>query len=234
MFMQKKMSLFLKHAMILPAVLILTACSGDKDAEKIAEAQACLNKATAATAEACMEKVAGLTNSGANLIRCSAVFIVQGFSEPATIAAAMDNMKSGSGTSGSTQAMEALAFNKRSTQAANFNDAKSAVSYCTASGAKSLTMLSSIANISTAATYVQSLGGCGSTTEEALDCLANSNDTATKEAVGTSILAAYATNCVGSSSAATQEFCDQFADATNGSQDPVEVANAFLEKYKLN
>src|SRR4051812_40545203 len=69
--------------------VILVSC-GKKDADKIGEAQLCLDKATPATAAECKVMVEGIEATGAYTIRCSANFISEGFTQAARFKQAFD------------------------------------------------------------------------------------------------------------------------------------------------
>ena len=196
-----------RHTLYLAAgilALVATSC-GKKDADKIGEAQACLDSATAATATACMEKVSGLESTQAYVIRCAATFIAESFDTPTKITSAYNNMNgTGSGASdasSSLTAMSALTFS--TTTAADAN-----LAYCNKSASKGLMMLSGIANM---ATHLKSFASC--TTNFDATCLTNAtNDSATQAAVGAAAAAAYTSSCAGTQTTNAQ-FCTQFSTA---------------------
>ncbi|MFN7824465.1 MAG: hypothetical protein ACK5P6_03800, partial [Pseudobdellovibrionaceae bacterium] len=69
----------MKNAIALIALssLLISGCGKETDADKIADAQACLDTATPANVSDCVDKVSGVSGKGAELIRCVAVYVKQ-------------------------------------------------------------------------------------------------------------------------------------------------------------
>ncbi|GIL18457.1 MAG: hypothetical protein BroJett040_22080 [Oligoflexia bacterium] len=228
--MNKKSFIALSSMVVLA---ILSGCGQKKDVDKIAEAQSCLDASTAATAVACMEKVDGLSTEASYLIRCSAMFVQEGFSNPTKLAQAVNNMR-GTGASSSASVMSVLAFSYAGTdQTTNYANATAASNYCSLSGSKGLIMLATISKLASAANYVNSAncGGAGDMTA-ALTCLKN-NSTAVSSDLGTVMITTYQASCA-TVNDSNKLFCDQFSTAiTNagGTSNPSAVANAFLNQF---
>lgn len=226
-----------KSAVFVPFLAFgLVNCSGKKDADKVADAQACLNSAVASTAADCTSKVEGLTTAGANSVRCAAIFIQQGFSNPATIASVANTAKSGTGTSSTTAVMGAFAFRALSTPLDNYNQSNQALAVCADSGSKGLAFLATTASIATTANYLSSVtAGCTGSSDvtAALSCLKGADNATADAAVGTVVVSAYQSSCTGTTSGANQEFCTQFAAATAGcaATDTACIGAAFLDRY---
>lgn len=125
--------------------------SGEKDADKIGDAQFCIDKldgATSTTADIdeCLAKIEGITSAGAEGIRCAAGFIrerftIQRFSE----ATSMLN----SGTSGTNMQnmLGLMSFTSTGAVATDLANASSTFDSCLASGGKGSVMLSSFSYI---------------------------------------------------------------------------------------
>ena len=214
----------------------LVHCSGKKDADKVAEAQVCLNSSTQSTAADCVSKVDGLDSPGANAIRCSAIFIQQGFSNPETVASIANTAKNGTGSSSTAAIMGAFAFRALSTPIANYNQSQQALTYCSNAGSKGLAFLATTAGLATTANYLTTItAGCTSTNDvtAALNCLKGANNASADSAVGTVVLSAYTVNCVGTQSGANQEFCSQFTTATANcaAGDTACIGGQFLNNY---
>ncbi len=215
---------------------LLGACSAKKDADKVADAQACLNSSTQATAMDCVSKVDGVETAAAYTVRCAAIFIRQGFSQPAFVAQAATQIKSGSGSSSTTAVMEAFEFRALSTLTENYNQSQTALDYCSRSSSKGLSFLATTASLATTSKYLTSVvSGCSSSADTAtqLACLKNANDTAADTAVGTIVSGAYATNCSGAQAGANQALCDQFTTATStcAPTDYACIGAKFLDSY---
>jgi hypothetical protein len=190
---------------LLVSTTLVISCA-KTDADKVGEAQACLDSATAATASLCMEKIEGLETTQSYVVRCAATFIMEGFDQPSRLTTAYGNMTNTGGASASIAVMNVLAFASGVT-ASNTN-----MAYCAKSGSKGLILLSGIANM---ATNIQAIGGACTTIDAT--CLSTAqNNTATQAAVGAAASAAYTANCTSGQTSNTQ-FCTQFATASAAS-----------------
>jgi len=193
---------------VLSGFLILVACGGATDADKIAEAQNCLDVALASEAEACVSKVDGIESEGAYLIRCAGKFVKEGFNDPDKLAGAMSSIAGDTGASGSTAMMAALAFTAESTTALNSTSAQVALTYCTRANSKGLVLLSGLAQ---SATVLADLGADTNLTGPELQTLMGTlqGNPAAQAAVGTAVAAIYSSSCSGSSTT-TGAYCEQF------------------------
>ncbi len=211
---------------------VLVSCNKNSEADKLSQAQDCLDTATASTVSQCMEKVTGLESSGAYLIRCAAMFIADGFDDTTRLTAAFSNMTNtgtgSSGTDASLSVMSALSFKNGGSASANQTNASLALSYCEKSGSKGLILLSGIASMGTS---MISLASCGTDISCAIaDAKTN---TATQAAVGTAAVAAYEANC-GAGQTSNQQFCNQFSEAVTaagGTSNSTEVGKKLIEQY---
>jgi hypothetical protein len=213
-------------------LFLITACNKNSESDKLSEAQDCLDKATSSTVSQCMEKVSGIESAGAYLIRCSALFIADGFDDPTRLTSAFNNMtNTGTGTSGtdaSLQVMGALAFKNGSSATVNQTNANLALNYCEKSGSKGLILLSGIASM---ATNMLALASCGTDINCALSN-AQSNTT-TQAAVGAAAIAAYTANCTAGQTS-NQQFCNQFSSAVTsagGTSNSTAVGAALIQQY---
>src|SRR6185312_2954149 len=135
---------------ITTACFLLTSC-GPTDADKISDAQTCLNTATPANADLCVAMVAGITSQSAALIRCSGAFIKQGYGDPSKVAGALSQIDGSSGATQSIAMMTKLSFQYESTMAANVTDAQTAQSDCNISESPGLIFLVGVAATATQA-----------------------------------------------------------------------------------
>lgn len=196
--------------------LLLSACGGAKDIDKIADAQACLDNAAPAQASECVAKVDGIESEGANLIRCVGKFVKEGFNQTDKIATAVSQLSSGgNGANGSLAMMAALAFKSESTTALNSSSAQQVFSYCTLAKAKGLILLSGLVQTSTALAYIAG-GNLATLDGDALKAImADPTVLANPEAqaaVGGAIVGIYNSSC-GTGQTSTGNFCEQFASA---------------------
>ena len=135
------------------------------DLNNLQEAQFCLNKATAGTAKACVTSIASNTTSYANSLRCSAIFISEGYGAANAFATALETMNSpGTCTGGCSSTVSALGTFKFTSagvtaqgQIDNNATAAEAFTVCSASGLKSYTTIGSLFKIGTLAAMAAGL-----------------------------------------------------------------------------
>lgn len=222
-----KRSYFLKYVSIATIPLMISCAETDQD--KIRDAQACLDKATAATASACMTKVNGLTSKASYLIRCSAMMIKQGLSDPTKLSSIMTAMSGGSNPTGN--AMTAIMFSSNgggTPNAADQTDATNASNYCYLSGSPGLNMLGFLANLATFTNIQTANGNAATMTAYAVSNAATLANTGSNAAM---LAASYQQNCSGGSSAYST-FCTQYATAiantSGGAANQAGVAQYYL------
>lgn len=133
-------------ALLLSSALLATSCS-KKDPDKIAEAQDCLDKASANEAPACVEKISGLESEAAYSIRCSAALIYQGLTDPTRLVDIAKQMQSSGGNS--TAAIGLLSFSKPDIDTA-VTLANQALEDCGKAGSAGRVLLASMASMATA------------------------------------------------------------------------------------
>jgi hypothetical protein len=223
---------------LLIALSVVTISCSKKDSDKVAEAQACLDSSDSSNVFSCLEKVEGVDSEAANLIRCSASFIYQEFTDPARLTSISEQMKT-SGASSSAVALGLLSFSKTYGASTALQLANAALSYCTAAKSKGMLLLAGMAAI---ATEVNAAGGGAVVTScdtsdpgySAANCqtavqgaVCASSDTT----VGNAALAAYQQGCVGSSQS-NSSVCQQFAAASAASSDPSDVGAALKDQIK--
>lgn len=129
-------------ALITLSFLFLNGCSAT-DADKIAEAQNCLDKATAATVETCTAKVAGNTSPGAYNIRCAAKFISERFEDPSKYISALDSISTGTGGSNMMNMMGLLMFSSKGDITQDSANMSTTFDYCYKANTKGALLLSS-------------------------------------------------------------------------------------------
>jgi hypothetical protein len=203
---------------LLVGLFLITACGSAKDADKIADAQNCLNNAAPAPstqAQDCVSKVDGIQSSGAYLIRCVAKFAYEGFNDPAKIANALTSISSGSGATSSLSLMAALAFKAESSTALNFSSIQETLGFCQKADSKGLVLLAGLSQAATSMAYFAGLSLTNLTGSD-LAAQLNSlkNDPNATAAVGAAVSAIYTTSCTNGTSG-TGSFCTQFGSAAN-------------------
>jgi hypothetical protein len=135
--------------LISATIFFLTSCE-DKNDDKIYNAQRCLDTATPATVDTCVDKVAGISSTQAYVIRCSADFLRANITE-STIVSALEQLDSNNDPTKNATVTLFKFFTFTSTNAADL-----AVSNCLATGSSTLHDLALSAQ---AATLVNLLSG---------------------------------------------------------------------------
>lgn len=222
----------------------LISCGKATDLDKIADAQACLDKITSSSDStgiaACKSKVSGLTSTGAQSILCSANFMREGFTNPSDIASKMANLNNGD----TTALMSAITFTTGANVTEDALNAKNTFQYCRNSGGKGATILSAFAYIPMA---IIEAGNDGAGTSQAQcaksggaynlsNCVTamavdgNLSSASLKTAIGQVVIATYDVSCA--SSSANEDLCNMLSTAiTNGGggSNPQGVGDALLE-----
>ncbi len=217
--------------------LILTSC-GPSAADKVGDAQLCLDTATASTVSSCVEKVAGLETSGAYLIRCSANFIQKGFGDPAQLVNAFRNLDStGSGTT--TAFLGALNF-------ADNTFATQTYDYCLKTNQRGLSLLAAMVKSATSIAVLGNLisGSCSTSTSSSsgmqtcissiVSSIGTSNGQSAAAAVGQSVVDIYQTSCQNGSQVSSS-LCTQMSSAitsAGGSSNATNVGTAILNAWQ--
>ncbi len=195
------------------------------------DAQICLNTAAASEAMNCVAKISSSTSENAYKLRCSAVFISEGFGSPTSFISAMDQIKNGGNNagcagacSGSLAAMSTLNFGIDSTA---MTSANLAFAECSNSGVSVYSQISSIFKIGTLLTFT-----AGSTNISNIEAAAASMSGAQAETVGQVAQATYATTCQNTTnvSDSTKQYCTELSTAINGGATTAKIGECLLKK----
>ncbi len=215
---------------------LLVSC-GPNEADKVGEAQLCLDKSTKGTAAACMEKIQGIESKGAYTLRCSAGFIDEGFTQPARFKQAFDAL--GTNSSSNTESfLGVLAFSSKSTPTLNTSFANETYDNCAKSGAKGMMLLGSMAKTATTLSALTGsfVNGSQPTTGDIQTAitLAMSDPTA-KTSIGAAVATTYAASCQ-TGQKADAALCTQMDAALVGvdTNDSTAVGNAILTYWQSN
>lgn len=195
----------------------LMGCEDQSTADKVADAQFCMDKATDATsANACVSKIAGITTPEAYTLRCAAGFIGAGLTSPSNLSNALNAIKD----NGSTASMLAyLDFGDTTTAATVFDN-------CQASNDQGLMLIAAMAKTATTvARYIPSGSSSSDATTQITDAinalLTDLSGTPTQQqaaeaqlsSVGETIQAVYSVTC-GTSDANTS-ICNSINDGAS-------------------
>lgn len=222
-----------KLTLLLAAMMMTLSACQETDQDRVADAQSCLDSSSSGTAAQCVSMVDGIYSKGAYLIRCSGMFIQEGFMDASRLESAMDAIENDGGSGGSTAMMSVLSFrNFGPTTAENQTAANLAVEYCNKAGSKGLVMLASISSIATTAADIASdTTPSQAQIQAALGAIAAGPTSAPAAvAAGGAALAAYNANCAGDGGSFGQ-FCEQFESAIGGSTDPGTVGVQLAQCY---
>lgn len=219
-------------ALSLSAVLV--SC-GPKQADKIGQAQLCIDKAGQGEAAACLEKISGIETESASLLRCSAGFIDEGFTQPTRFKSAFQAL-SGNGGNKTEAFMGVLAFSSKTTANANSTFAEETYQHCVKSNAKGFMLLGSMAK---AATTLSSLaGGFTNGSQPSETDISNAintavNDPTARAAIGSAVATTYTASCK-SGTQSNESLCKDLDSALGGVDisDSNAVGNALLAYWQ--
>lgn len=232
---------FLMPLLLTTLAFSATGCKqGSKDADKILDAQNCLNNIPQGFADECVSKVEGIESEAAYLIRCVGEFVDEGYGSSNKIVTAITNLESqGEGSAGSTAMIATLAFTAGASEALNKASAKLAFTYCTESKSKGLIFLSGLAQTSTVLASLSAgldLSDPSSLTGANLQAAmtALSGNPEAQAAVGASIVSIYETNCTNNQTT-TGSYCEQFGSAVDavpgGTSNPTGIGQQIMLCY---
>lgn len=176
------------------------------DTDALQSAQACLNNAAPSAAEACVSGISSNSSAFASSLRCSAIFISQGYNTPSSFLNAIDAINSPetcTGTCSSTvNALTTFHFTTNVVASQAFTE-------CSASGVKFYTQLSSLFKIGTEAKVIA--GVTNPTADQIQTALASISDTTMGQIVTTT----YSSVCTDLTSAsdATKKYCAELKAA---------------------
>ncbi|MGZ3749314.1 MAG: hypothetical protein ACXWQA_16045 [Pseudobdellovibrionaceae bacterium] len=221
----------------LALVTTLSACA-PKTADKIGDAQLCLDKATQGTAAACLEKIEGIDTASANVMRCSAGFIDEGFTEPTRFKRAFDALSQKSaGATNTLTFLSFIAFSSKGSAAANKAFAAETYAACLKTNAKGLTLLGSMAMTATVISGGLTALNDGAAIQTAITSLLSGTDDASKSAIGSAVISTYTSSCTGGTQA-NQGLCSQLDGYLSGAGavdvstvDPLTVGTAILTQW---
>ena len=218
-----------RWSIVLLCFVSLTACETPDD-DSIAQAQACLDGASApSSANVCLAKISGLNSPRANRVRCG-IYFVQGGINNAKLVTAYQATKNAGSASETAEMMRNLVLSN--TENANIKtDLKTA---CTNSGMAGLKRLGDLIY---AATEIATLGGADTgCASNPATCNWSGNlgsfdpTSAAGQAVGQTIIDMANTTC-NSSQVNPPGYCTQVNTAVQGGATPTQVATCL--KIKL-
>ncbi len=239
------MNLYLKLRVIIPTFLILSSISCKKsELEDLKDAQICLNTAPASQARACVSGLSGDNSELANALKCSAVFISEGFGTPESLPLDLVNGSTGCGGSCSPTVNALLVLNFDSgdltdanVRTSNINTAREAAGYCAASGVKVYSLIGSLFQIGTDAKMAAAdpaKGNLGNTPPTAVQ-LEAAIGTLNPTTLGNLVLITHSTSCNGtpeSQSDSTVKFCTELSTAIGAYTAPADIGACL--KLKLD
>lgn len=201
------------------AALAFTGCAKENELDTIKDAQMCLNKATTATAQSCVSKLANIATEQASQLKCAAYFIQEGYGTPTKLIDAIEAADSGSGSS-SVNMISELSFSSATQSSAAFD-------VCNSSGIAVYSQLSSLVQISTLAKVA---GGLSSSSTPAQ--FATAINTLPSSTLGDLVNTTYESSCSGSSSngEALQKYCTELG-STLTTANTTQIGDCL--KYKI-
>jgi hypothetical protein len=220
--------------------VLLFSCS-KTSTNDLHDVQLCLNKADASTAMGCVDKISGDSSPIAYSLRCTAIFITQGYGSAASFVTALDHL--GSGTSGcggscssTVSAITALTFtaagvSSADQRTANINAANEAFTQCSQADAKIYTQIASLFKLGTLAsmTAYVATGGTAPTETDVKNAISSLDDAT----VGNLVTVTYTATCQDTENASdsTKEYCAQLKTALDAGSTESQIGSCL--KLKL-
>jgi len=212
------------HKIIFALTSVLTLISFQacqkSDISNLQEAQLCLNTATSTTAKACVSSIASNTTAYADSLRCSAIFISEGFGAPSSFLSAIESINTaGNCAGGCSSTVNALnVFRFKSADVAtsvgrttNSATAAEAFSVCSASKVKFYAQISSLFKIGTLAAMIAYVGNSNPSQTDIETAIASLDALVLGDLVITTSAAVCADTL--NASAATKAYCKELATA---------------------
>ena len=135
----------MKNIFLILLALGLVACGKEKDADKVGNAQLCLDKlgysSSPSEVSDCVSKADGVETAAAYGIRCAGSFMKEGFLNPNKIISAMNQLNGAAG--GTTNFMSLITFTSAGAIATDTTNSSSAFDYCLRGQGKGSTLLAS-------------------------------------------------------------------------------------------
>lgn len=201
---------------------LITSCGPQSEKSLLQEAQLCLNEAPASEARDCVSKISNMTSASAYKLRCSAIFISEGFGGAAELVKNLDLIESGgSCTSCSTMVplMTVFSFNNHKDdpnfQSRNIATAEEAVSECTQTGSKGYYQVSQLFKMGTITQMKAYKPEIDPNTVLTEDDLLAALDDLNDEDLGDIAISTYQFTCTQTSnpSETMKSICDDFSQA---------------------
>lgn len=230
-----KFKTYLNIIGLVTSLLNLSCQSANTTEALLISAQTCLDKlpqTDSANALNCVAAINDLTTPQASILKCSALFIKQGFSNPEKLTQISEQMKnSGSNSNDSTfVVIGLLSF----TGADKESEAAKALEACSKSGSKGMTMLASLSSIATSAgQFANIIDKCTAEGAVTSDCATEVRDGvcgAESASLGQIAITTYQISCSGDD--LTNPMCQVYKEATlNGTDTNSTTVGNRLQTY---
>lgn len=141
----------MKIAFIGCLLLGLSSCGGEKESDRLGDAQRCLDKvegSNSAAIQQCLDPIADLSGPGVSSLRCAAGFMAEDLASGRRIIRGFDQLGSNPSSDKTLAMMEILSFTSQGGPSADLQNAKKTFEACLASGAKGATLLASFSYLS--------------------------------------------------------------------------------------
>ncbi len=237
-----------KIMIVLSTLIFISSCSSSSDADKIVDAQECLDEYArngGGDVDACVSKVSGLTSAASHGIRCAAGFIKEGKGGATFFVNAFQTIETVSG-SAIANFLNVVGFKSAGTgnltnATNNYNTAATVYDYCALSKAKGATLIATFSfltnmlfKLSCENTGSTPAGDCNMDDTSAGTAIVGSATTwvtgvvAFKTALGTMVINTHEVSC--STGNANDTLCGFMSNAiAQGGGVPATVGQKFLE-----
>lgn len=214
---------------------LFLSCQGtSREESEVVSAQSCLDKlklSQSSEALNCVSKLSDIDTPQANMLKCSALFIKQGFSDPNRLSQVAEQLtlSGAQGSNGTAAVIGLMAFTGAEAQ----SEAESAMTYCQKSGSKGMTLLASLTGVATALSAIGDIiNQCTGNNINIDDCANEVKDnicTSNSADLGAIALVTYSTSCTGVELA--NPMCEAYKIATNNgqNQNPTQIGDTLKD-----
>lgn len=220
---------------------MLFSCK-ESDTSALQDAQLCLNKAAQSEALDCVTKIESDVSPLAYSLRCSAIFISQGFGDAADFVNALDSINSGGNCSGGCSSTVNVLYSLNFTAAGTGNStardannaaAEAAFTQCRQADAKIYAQIASLFKLGTLSAMAAYGASGGSPITQ--DNLEAAIATLTPSDVGAVVTATYGIACtqnIEDQSDSTKQYCAELKAALDSGSTDTDIGNCLINKLQ--